>query len=281
MSHTVRPTPGWYADPDDSTLLRWWNGTQWSEHTQPMPQEPVITQERPPASGATDGISVRSDLGDAPATVSAPPAEPPATPTEPTEAPPTPRGRKRRWLLVVLTLVILAAAGAAAWFLWLKPTAVSNEASAAATSESAPAAPVDAPVPGACSDVVSALTADGTSRQLAAQLEGAGSGADLTDTASFLATIGPVTNDLLANSGAACVAAVNAGQGPAAYAAFVTTFQGAMTSGTQTVNAALSQPGGLTPEQKVELTKQAADLTAATAAVTKDTPPAPAAPPAG
>ena len=60
MSHSVRPTPGWYADPSDSQLLRWWNGTEWSDHTQPMPSRPVLVQEAP-----QDAISVRNDLATA------------------------------------------------------------------------------------------------------------------------------------------------------------------------------------------------------------------------
>jgi hypothetical protein len=26
------PAPGWYIDPEDTALLRWWDGSQWSEH---------------------------------------------------------------------------------------------------------------------------------------------------------------------------------------------------------------------------------------------------------
>ena len=28
-------TPGWYPDPSDSTMLRWWDGSQWTTHLQP------------------------------------------------------------------------------------------------------------------------------------------------------------------------------------------------------------------------------------------------------
>ncbi len=35
-------TAGWYTDPDQPALIRWWDGTAWSEHTQPNPAgEPV------------------------------------------------------------------------------------------------------------------------------------------------------------------------------------------------------------------------------------------------
>lgn len=28
------PPPGWYKDQQDPNLQRWWDGTQWTEHTQ-------------------------------------------------------------------------------------------------------------------------------------------------------------------------------------------------------------------------------------------------------
>lgn len=28
----ARPGPDWYVDPDDHSLLRWWDGSNWSEH---------------------------------------------------------------------------------------------------------------------------------------------------------------------------------------------------------------------------------------------------------
>ncbi len=269
MSHSVRPTPGWYADPSDSQLLRWWNGTEWSDHTQPMPSRPVLVQEAP-----QDAISVRNDLP------TAEPASPPPADVVPSSAEPKPK-RRRAWMWVFLVVLIAALAGGG-WYVWQReqtevPTATQDSSQAAP----APVAPADVAVPGACTDVVAALTADGTSSQLATQLQGVAAGADLADTAGFLSSIGPVTGDLMANSGAACVAAVNAGQGPAAYAVFVNAFQAAMTGGTEIVNAGLAQPGGLTPEQRASLSAQAADLSAATTAVAKDAPVAPTGPPAG
>ncbi|OHV39901.1 MULTISPECIES: phospholipid scramblase-related protein [Pseudofrankia] len=32
------PTPGWYQDPSGAPGLRWWDGTQWTTHTQQAPQ---------------------------------------------------------------------------------------------------------------------------------------------------------------------------------------------------------------------------------------------------
>ena len=38
------PPPGWYEDPVQGTLLRWWDGSQWTVHTAPLPQaqQPVV-----------------------------------------------------------------------------------------------------------------------------------------------------------------------------------------------------------------------------------------------
>lgn len=32
------PVAAWYADPQDPSQLRWWDGTQWTAHTTPVPQ---------------------------------------------------------------------------------------------------------------------------------------------------------------------------------------------------------------------------------------------------
>ncbi|AMB59900.1 DUF2510 domain-containing protein [Microterricola viridarii] len=40
------PAAGWYADPQDAAQLRWWDGSQWTTHTSPVP-EPVATPELP------------------------------------------------------------------------------------------------------------------------------------------------------------------------------------------------------------------------------------------
>ena len=38
-SQPPHSTPaGWYADPSDGRMLRWWDGTQWTAHQQPNPQ---------------------------------------------------------------------------------------------------------------------------------------------------------------------------------------------------------------------------------------------------
>lgn len=45
MADTGGSTAGWYADPSDAGLLRWWDGTAWTEHLspRPMPSAPRST----------------------------------------------------------------------------------------------------------------------------------------------------------------------------------------------------------------------------------------------
>lgn len=34
-----QPPPGWYPDPGGQQALRWWDGTAWAPHTQPLPDQ--------------------------------------------------------------------------------------------------------------------------------------------------------------------------------------------------------------------------------------------------
>ncbi|WP_167139651.1 DUF2510 domain-containing protein [Diaminobutyricimonas sp. TR449] len=36
-----QPTAGWYTDPQDATLNRWWNGSSWTEHSAPRVAPPA------------------------------------------------------------------------------------------------------------------------------------------------------------------------------------------------------------------------------------------------
>jgi hypothetical protein len=46
--------PGWYPDPAQPGALRWWDGSQWSEHSAPAgPPPPVYV-------GGTDGMAIAS-----------------------------------------------------------------------------------------------------------------------------------------------------------------------------------------------------------------------------
>ncbi|MEY1676072.1 DUF2510 domain-containing protein [Gordonia sp. ABKF26] len=36
--------PGWFEDPDDPRRVRWWDGTQWTESTNPARPASIVTQ---------------------------------------------------------------------------------------------------------------------------------------------------------------------------------------------------------------------------------------------
>ncbi|AEW93218.1 MULTISPECIES: phospholipid scramblase-related protein [Streptomycetaceae] len=53
-THSNSPAAGWYADPHGTPDLRWWDGSQWTEHVhaavpqrQPAPQAPPAAQPQP------------------------------------------------------------------------------------------------------------------------------------------------------------------------------------------------------------------------------------------
>jgi type II secretory pathway pseudopilin PulG len=70
----VTTEPGWYADPGDPTLVRWFDGRQWTGHVQAMlpPSPPpapeyVATPPRsipPPGAGVADELAKLADLHD-------------------------------------------------------------------------------------------------------------------------------------------------------------------------------------------------------------------------
>lgn len=46
---------GWYPDPNDATILRWWDGTQWTSHTHPRVQDaPTSVVQTPPVAQSGD-----------------------------------------------------------------------------------------------------------------------------------------------------------------------------------------------------------------------------------
>ena len=76
------PVQGWYADPEGSDQLRWWDGTQWSDQFRPAPTgneaasdthpQPSMQVEEPPT-----GAPVQVPTATNPATK--PIAQPPAS----------------------------------------------------------------------------------------------------------------------------------------------------------------------------------------------------------
>lgn len=42
----LAPAPGWYANPDNPTELRYWSGCEWTEHTAPYPAPAPAPKQR-------------------------------------------------------------------------------------------------------------------------------------------------------------------------------------------------------------------------------------------
>ena len=75
---TMQPVPpGWYPESQGSATLRWWDGSQWTSYTQPVPQVPAPPQPATPAAPVA--------VPQSPAAASYPPPLP--TPETPPEVP--------------------------------------------------------------------------------------------------------------------------------------------------------------------------------------------------
>jgi Protein of unknown function (DUF2510) len=59
----AQPPPGWYPDPGGQPVLRWWDGTAWAPHTQPVPG--TQSGAGPEAVGQ-DAVGRRSPKGSGP-----------------------------------------------------------------------------------------------------------------------------------------------------------------------------------------------------------------------
>lgn len=81
------PVQGWYADPEGSDQLRWWDGTQWSDQFRPAPtgnqttsdtpSEPAAQVEFPPTGTPVQVPAATKPAAAKPATK--PIAQPPAS----------------------------------------------------------------------------------------------------------------------------------------------------------------------------------------------------------
>lgn len=55
------PAAGWYQDPNDDNAMRWWDGSGWTDHTQPIAPEPAPV----PVAAATRTATTEGSAGGA------------------------------------------------------------------------------------------------------------------------------------------------------------------------------------------------------------------------
>jgi Protein of unknown function (DUF2510) len=147
------PPPGWYLDPGGQQLLRWWDGTQWGPHTQPLPPAPAGQEPQRPDPDAPGDTVPQPGPAAGPSSASVPPDQP--DPLQPHGWPQPPRpgpqhgqGPRKPWtdrqkagagigiaagLFVILIIIIGVTSGNSSG------SAVAGAPSAAAGSPSAAA----------------------------------------------------------------------------------------------------------------------------------------------
>jgi hypothetical protein len=69
MSDATLPQAGWYADPEDPSRERWWNGSGWSDHKRPSTVAAAPTT--PPAVARAPSVAAVPSIPPAPAVVPA------------------------------------------------------------------------------------------------------------------------------------------------------------------------------------------------------------------
>jgi hypothetical protein len=57
------PPAGWYTDPNNAFLYRWWNGAAWTEHTAPAVQPPGVAAAQQDLSGKANTSMVLGLVG--------------------------------------------------------------------------------------------------------------------------------------------------------------------------------------------------------------------------
>lgn len=118
MTDAQQFPPGWYADPDNPSVHRWWNGTAWTEARQPAnpapatPAQPAApAQPANPAPAAPANAAYPPYQQQAPAAYSSAPA---AYPSYPSAAPAAPAPVRRDiptdtpWIWLVVFLPVLS-----------------------------------------------------------------------------------------------------------------------------------------------------------------------------
>lgn len=104
---------GWYPDHTDSALLRYWDGTAWTEHTSAAAPPPPVVLTPPPGFGPPQSFGPPTQSFSPPRSFSPPQSFTPPPAASYTVA----KKSSKRPLAIALVVVLLVAAGAGTWFL--------------------------------------------------------------------------------------------------------------------------------------------------------------------
>ncbi|MEI6621067.1 MAG: DUF2510 domain-containing protein [Actinomycetes bacterium] len=248
MSDGEVPEPGWYPDPADASVARWWDGSRWSDLRQSVP---VAAAEAESTDGAAAAVVILPD-----------------------EPQPTGSSDRSKWPIVLLVACVVVIG--AALVLYPRIGSVGGQ-----QADSGSTAPVAVPVAQVCRDTAEALTADGTAGTLIARLTSTADGVDLSTAGEFYASIGEQSASVLTSTGAACLQAVAASQAPVGYSTFVTAFNRALEDGSAIGASASEGKGSLTAEQIATLRNDAKALADAQTVVAANAPAVPTVAPVG
>lgn len=282
MSDGSGPVPGWYADPQDSERLRWWDGAGWTSHVQAKPPAAVPT---PASAGApfSPGTTYTPDV-----------------PADPTSSFPgvaaygaagsyagpdfgsdlyglddaDDESRHRRRLIIVVVVALLAAlALMGLLFLLLNrnsgaqpapppPTAAGAETNAEADG----AADAAAAAGGACASLLQVMTANDMPIEISVRLQELSNNQNAAANSAYFANINTQLQPSRDSYQQACLDDINAGSEPATVRSFVTAFDSAVQTGLN-VGAAIAAAGSVDPAQQQALTQAATQLEQANAAL--------------
>ncbi len=131
------PPAGWFEDPDDPTMIRWWDGSQWTDNVAPAapaPTPPEVSVPPQPAAPEEPVAQIARASGPAPAEVLAD-----------LDLPSDSARRKTIWVLATLSMMAVVVLGAVAIVILRSGNDTGPEATGAISPPEASPSPTSPP----------------------------------------------------------------------------------------------------------------------------------------